>query len=322
MISLRRFFLSIVGVWLVAMPAQATTWNEPWHREVVSAATSFGLYEVVQSTPDAVTLKRVKHLAGEETGADVVVDAFYALALTSQSAGHGPALRLPAGTRAYFHLKRTGKAWAIATPSAGYAVLRSDGKVAATYRISMHQALVEAPLYEDTQVCIFLALHRQACDRRIGAFIDAELAKPVELMTDASTNASLAGFFRQHVALETASLMPHAVAGPILERFLSAPGMHVQMAALRVLAASPRPDRARRLMQFVEDDKANMSARILAATLLQETGAHEMKQRLRDYAVTASEQDAGLGIALIDPRIGTRFPDTLRAAVKGAADRL
>jgi hypothetical protein len=92
--------------------------------------------------------------------------------------------------------------------------------------------------------------------------------------------------------------------------------MHVQLSALRALVASTRADKAERLMRFVEDEKASLTARIMAAVLLREIGAREMKQRLLDYAAHASEEEAGLGIALMDPRIGTDFPSTLKSALQ------
>jgi hypothetical protein len=140
--------------------ANATTWDEPWHPDVVRAATSLGLYEVTRSDSHSATLKRLKQVAGEDTGGKVEVGSFYALHLTSLS-GDGPELRLRPGMHAYFYLQRTASGWAIATPSAGWAPLRDDGKVAATYRFSAHQAVIDAPLYELTQRCIFTVLHRQ-----------------------------------------------------------------------------------------------------------------------------------------------------------------
>jgi hypothetical protein len=317
MFALRLFIFAMITFVFGIGRVQATTWDEPWHREVVSSATSFALYEVKQSGHDSVTLKRLKHLAGEDTGPMVQVNSFYALRLTSMSSEHPPEFELPVGTKAYFHLKRAGSTWAIATPTAGYAVLNTDSTVYATYRISPHQAVVEAKLYEDTQRCIFMVLHgASSCDSHIAAFIDTELAKPAEGITAQSTRATLGDFFRQHVALETAGFIRYALPDATLERFLSKPDMHVQLSALRALVASTRTDKAERLMRFVEDEKASLTARIMAAVLLREIGAREMKQRLLDYAAHASEEEAGLGIALMDPRIGTDFPSTLKSALQ------
>lgn len=321
--TLRCFLVPLFALLFYIGHAQATTWDEPWHREVVSAATSFGLYEIVKRTPNSLTLKRIRHVAGEETGPIIEVKSFYALRLTSHSNGHDPEFNLPAGAQVYFYLKRAGDAWSIATPTAGYAPVGADHKVFATYRISAHQAKIDAQLYEDTQLCIFQVLHGKSnCDPRIAAFITTELARPAEGISAGRSSAGPDGFFRQHAALETAGFVHHPLADETLERFLTLPDMHVQLSALRVLAAGPRADKAARLMRFVEDEKASLTARILAAGLLKEIGAREMKQRLLDYAVRASEEEAGLGIALMDPRIGTNFPATLREAVKLSGERL
>lgn len=68
------------------------------------------------------------------------------------------------------------------------------------------------------------------------------------------------------------------------------------MAALRALAASANNDNAERLMRFVEDEQATLNARTLAAVLLADMGARQMKQRLQDYAPRASTEETGLGI--------------------------
>lgn len=302
--------------------AHATTWSEPWHREVVAAADAFGLYEVVENRPDELRLKLVKHIAGAETGLVVTVTSFYALRLTSRSASTPAEFRLPQGEQVYFYLKRTGTVWAIATPTAGYALTGPQHQVGATYRISPHQAVVEAPLYEDTQRCIFELLHGRApCDASIGSFIQTALAAPAEGIVGNLDPAARTRFFHQHVALEMAGYMHYPVDAAALERFLAKPDMHVQLSAVRALAGSARTDRAARLMQFVEDGTANLTARTLAAMLLQETGAHEMKSRLLAYAARASDENASLGIAIMDPRIGTGLP-SLRQAVKRAGEAL
>ncbi len=320
---MRLLICMLIASVLAVSEARATTWDEPWHREVVSAATSFGLYEISQSSATAATLKRIKHLAGDDPGPVVELNAFYALDYTSLSDEHGPKFELPLGLRGYFYLKRVGNAWAMATPTAGVAGLRPDGKVLATYRISVHQALLDAGLYEDTQRCIFLVLHGQnGCDAHMTAFILSELAKPAEIIGTDRDMSTLDGFFRQHAALETAGLIRYALSDDILERFLSTPDMHVQFSALRALVASGRANRAERLMRFVEDKHGQLAARVFAVGLLKEIGAHEMKQRLLAFSASASEQEVGLGIDLMDPRVSTRFPSTLKGALKAAAAAL
>jgi hypothetical protein len=168
-----------------------------------------------------------------------------------------------------------------------------------------------------------LVLHgKKSCDADISDFINTELAKPAVGLAEDSTGETREGFFRQHAALETAGFIRHALPDNTLERFLSKPDMHVQISALRALAAGPRTDKAERLMRFVEDESVSLTARILATLLLKEIGAREMKQRLTDFAARASEEEAELGISVMDPRIGTNFPSTLKLAAKLAAEKL
>lgn len=323
MVVLRSLFFALVASLSWVGTSHALTWNEPWHREVVSQSSAFGLYQVERAGKQALTLKRIRQIAGEDTGPMVELASFYALQVSSSTGNQAPEFTLREGTQAYFYLKRVAGGWAIATPSAGFAAFHKNGKVLATYRFSAHQAVVDAQLYETSQRCIFQALHGdRTCDPEVVAWIDATLAKPAASIESDSTLESLDGFFQQHAALETAGFLGHPLSTETVERFLSKPGMHVQMSALRALLVSDHRDKAERLMTFVEDDKANATARCLAAMLLVETGAHQMKQRLLDYAPRASDDEAGLGIAIMDQRIGTQFPYTVRSAVKIAAQQL
>lgn len=320
---LRTLFFGLLVALVCHLNAQATTWDEPWHTEVVSGATSLGLYEIVNSQPHTVTLKQLKHIAGDDTGATVQLQSFYALRLTSLSSGDTPEFRLQQGGRAYFYLKRVDTGWAIATPTSGYAPLDANGKVVATYRFSAHRAVIDTQLYEATQRCIFQKLHGvDHCDPTITTFIATELAKPASGTGAGETPEGLQEFFRQHAALETAGFIGAPLPSDLLERFLTKPDVHVQISALRALAGSSRSDKADRLIRFVEDNNATMPARVVAVLLLKEIGAHQIKERLQAYASQASEEQTGLGIALMDPRIGTQFPSSLKQAVRVVGEHL
>ena len=320
---LRTLFFGLLVALVCHCNAQATTWDEPWHKEVVSGATSLGFYEIVSSQPHKVTLKQLKHIAGDDTGATAQLQSFYALRLTSLSSGDKPEFRLPQGRRAYFYLKRVDTGWAMATPTSGYALLDANGKVAATYRFSAHQAWIDPQLYETTQRCIFQKLHgAEHCDPTITTFIATELAKPASGIGPGETPEGQQEFFRQHAALETAGLIGTTLPEDLLERFLTKSDVHVQISALRALAGSSRSDKADRLIRFVEDNNATMPARVVAVLLLKEVGAHQMKARMQAYASHASEEETGLGIALMDPRIGTWFPSSLKEAVRVVGEQL
>src|SRR6185295_5338257 len=93
--------------------AFAAVWDEPWHRDMVLAADSLGLYEPVTVTPFSTSFKRVRALAGADTGDTVTVDGFYGSTspLTSMvRPGQGYddewTLRFRSGRRYYLYLKR------------------------------------------------------------------------------------------------------------------------------------------------------------------------------------------------------------------------
>ena len=316
--------LGALVVLTLSSSAQAATWDEPWHRDVVAKADAFGLYEVVGASPAGFVLKSVRHLAGSETGTNVVVDGYYAGELLSSSSVNGvktagSAVTLKgAGTRYYLFLKRapSGSTWQLATQTSGFAEVRSDGKVAATFRISIHQALVDSRTYELTQTCIFRNLHGEQCPPEVSAFIQTQLsAAPGSLASDAAPD-EVDRFFTQHAALETAYLTASSVDLATLAKFLKDPLSHTQISAVRALSASVSKERNATLIAFVTDDSRNMLARVFAVQMLREVGARELKNEITAYVPNAPTTGVGLGIDIMDPRIGTPFPGSLKLALE------
>jgi hypothetical protein len=70
------------------------------------------------------------------------------------------------------------------------------------------------------------------------------------------------------------------------------------------------------LMSFVTDDSRNTPARVVAVQMIREAGARELNEQIVAYAPKASSVEVGLGIAIMDPRIGTQFPSRLKAALE------
>jgi len=262
---MRRAFVLIVGfVALASALALAAVWNEPWHREVVLGADSFGLYDTVKVTPFTATFKRIRGLAGADTGDAVTVDGFYG-STTPSSTSVRPGqtyddewtLRFRNGRKYYLFLKRASAAqgggllppgvspaasggtasesWRIATPTGGVAEVQADGKVVATYRHSLHQAVVDEATFELTQTCIFDTLHRtKPCVPDVRAFIDEQLAAEPASLLGTPTSADQERFFKQHAALETAYLIGYSADRARLETFLKAPFFHTQISAVRM----------------------------------------------------------------------------------------
>ena len=316
--------LGALVVLVLTASLEAATWNEPWHREVVAKADTFGLYEVAGPSASRVVLKQVRHLAGSDPGATVEIDGFYAGELLSGSSVNGAStaestVRLKgAGTRYYLFLKKapSGSAWRLATQTAGFAEVRADGKVGATFRISLHQALIDQATYELTQTCIFRKLHGEPCAPEVSEFIRTQLsAAPGSLASDA-TPGQVDQFFTQHAALETAYLTAYSVDLATLSKFLADPLFHTQISAVRALSASVSSERNGTLMSFIADDSRAMLARVFAVQMLREVGARELKNEITAYIPKAPTTRVGLGIEIMDPRIGTPFPESVKLALE------
>jgi hypothetical protein len=314
----------MVLVLTVSSSLLASTWDEPWHREVVAKADAFGLYEVVNSSPSRVVLKEVRHLAGVQTGSSVEIDGFYAGELLSSTSINGVqddefGLRLKAaGTRYYLFLKKapSGRTWRLASPTSGFAEVGSDGKVVSTFRISIHQALVDSKTYELTQTCIYRKLHGEECSPEVYKYIQTQLSTdPGSLAANAPPEQS-DRFFTQHAALETAYLIGYAVDLGVLSKFLRDPVFHTQISAVRALRASDSKERSATLMAFVADDSRNILARVIAVQMIREAGARELKDQITAYIPKAPTTEVGLGLNIMDPRIGTKFPDSLKQALQ------
>lgn len=314
-IVLFSFFLSL---FTAIAPAHAHTWDEPWQRRVLAASDTFGLFEVVAIDRSGIELKRLKHLAGVATPETIVLSGYHA----PHYVDDGDPLGVEVGGRAYFMLKREGERWLAATPTAGVDPLFEDGSVAATYRISFHQALQPADAYERVQTCVFRVAHDESCDlSALAADLDAPLDAPAAALSATATDEEQAMFFRQHVALETAYLLRRDLSLKRLEPFLANGFFHTQIAAVRALSVSRDPGRNARLLAFVRDDTRTPVARVMAVLMAQEIADEALLSDIRAYGPKASEKDASLPIgSIMDPRVGTRYPGSLKDAISALSE--
>jgi hypothetical protein len=304
-------------------PAYATTWDEPWHKDVVAKADSFGLYEAVSANPSHAVFKKVQSLAGVVTGETVDVDGFYGLTVTSTSS-FSPGVdgdwvsTFRTGRRYYLFLKKApaGNTWKIATPSTGSASFAEDGKVMATYRISLHQAVVDPKIFELTQICIFVRLHgSDKCSPEAYKFIDDQASLVPPTMSGNVPPDQVERFFTQHAALETAYLIGYPLPQETLSRFLANAYGHIQISGVRALSVSNLKDRNSLLMNFVMDRTKNPLARVIAVRMIREVNARDLKDRIVAYLPDASSEETGLGMNIMDPRVGTVFPGSVKEAL-------
>jgi len=64
-------------------------------------------------------------------------------------------------------------------------------------------------------------------------------------------------------------------------------------------------------------DKSRTSiARVFAVLMLRENNARELKAQVAAYIPEAPADEAGLGMNIMDPRVGTNFPDSVKAALQ------
>lgn len=312
--SLIRCF-ALILMFLSAGGVGASTWDEPWHEQVLKQADTLGLYEVAAIDADRIELRRIKTLAGVQTPDRVQVDGLYLMPDAHRHHDHGQDERLAwlqKGERAYLLLKRVGKSWQLPTPSAGSAGFMEDGRVAATYRASFHQAIQAADAYERVQSCLFLVLHDGECNV---AALSQDLDAPLREEPAGLGGEGTERFFRQHVALESAALLGRSIPLATLEPFLMLDDYHVQLSAVRALAVNAEPGRNARLLEFVQDDSREMAARVMAVRIVADLADPELLSALRAYAPKAPQDKAGLAMSIMDPRVGTRFPPTLKDAI-------
>ncbi|MBX0289174.1 hypothetical protein K3G63_01920 [Hymenobacter sp. HSC-4F20] len=311
-------FLRFILVWLLLLGGSnltyATTWNEPWHDRVVKEADYFVLATVAAAAENSATLTVLATLGavGSPLTGTVKLTNFYSLDLCSTSGGHGPEFHLSPRDTAYFFLKKNqADTYSLATPTTGFALVKGQ-RVSATYRHSYHQALLERPAYELTMTAIFQHYHQQPyAAEAVRTFIGQQLAqKPAALNEE-----ELPIFFRQHAALETIYHLGltefYAATLPFLRDNRN---FHSQISAARALTAVNTPEANQQLLALLADAKTPDFPKIVAIWTL---GAHQpkaLKANLQRLTSKVSEDRAGFGGNLMDPRICTHLP-TVKAAL-------
>ncbi|MGM9481623.1 hypothetical protein ACS5PN_10620 [Roseateles sp. NT4] len=302
---------------VLSMPTWANTWDEPWQETVAARATSFGLFKVEKVKGTTATAVLTRHLAGEPTPSAVDIGGYSQLNVTSASSDHWE-LWLKPGKSYYLYLVKGEKgSWQLLTPSAGTDLLRDNGLVEASYRISMHKALLPVPIYEMTQACIFQRLHAQACNvEPVQRFIDQQLAGEPANPDAAKDQAELDRFFMQHAAMETAAALQYAPAGMDLGKYIGTPAMHVQFSALKLLAATQKESAPQQLATFFCAGKAEPMSRAYALLLLQTQRMVSAAPTLQACLQTLPGDGQYALTPVMDPRIGTRFPYNLKSSAE------
>jgi len=310
--------LSVCAVLLLAPPGRAATWDEPWQDDVIRKADTLVKAEVLANDGKSVNIKVVETLAGAAVPETATVEGFSLLRLSSFTlADEETKFPFKKGQSYYFFLtkQKGGKTWAVATPTAGYARLE-DGNVYATYRHSFHQALVPQELYETTMKAIFLKTH--------GKEVDADALRKTLLPIlkqapqgppkDAKEKDQARRFFEQHAALETLAYFAGADDLKLLEPYLKCDDYHVQISAVRALGGIDSREARERLLAFLEGDGKGF-AKVMAVWALKRQNARDCLPKLKELQPKAPVDRVGFGGNLMDPRIGTHFPGSVKSAI-------
>jgi hypothetical protein len=295
----------------------ATTWDEPWQKDVIKEADYFVFARIKSSDESSVTIEIVKSLAGKELKGTIKITGFYLLNLCSTSGGHGPEFHFGDAKECYLFIKKNKKGeYCIATPTAGYANVR-DGNVTATYRHSYHQARVPVDIYERTMTAIFKNYHNQSYDK---SFIESYVKKYIYLTPAGFEQEEIATFFAQHVALECVyHLGMTGLYANIIPFLYDTVNFHNQVSAARALISYNTAECKNELLKIIGDTTRADFVKVICIWTLSEFKPKELKEQLTKIDETASTEENGFGGDIMDPRVCTHFPnvkDAIRQLVE------
>lgn len=311
------FFLCFLS-FTTASSVMATTWDEPWHEEVLKNADTFVKVKVTQNNGAQATAVLIKLLAGQQVPQQIELKGFSLLRVMSTSSMadeiHMP---LKPGETYYLLLKRDEKtnSYSLPTPTSGYAqVVGTD--VYATYRHSYHQAIVSIDIYEKTMTAIFMGAKNQPFDKKFVAdFIKEQLGQPVANWKGEKDDELSKRFFLQHAALETFYHLGYGADLAMLIPFTKSDAYHVQISACRALGRINSAEAREMLMNYIEG-KGSGFAKVMCVWALGRQNAREMIPRLETFLKSGQDERTGFGGNIMDPRVGTLFPDSVKWSIR------
>lgn len=302
---------------LLSFRLTATTWDEPWHEAVIAKAELFVKAKVISSDPlKGVQLDVISTLAGKTISGKITVNRFNMLSPGSISAREEMEFHFKGVDTCYFFLSAADSGYAMATPTTGFATMKNR-EVYATYRHSYHQALVPDSIYEASQRAMFLHAHGEPYDE---AWVKSYIEKAVAAgpATPVGNNPDPDLFFTQHVALEMIYHLRLTGYSDRLKLFLETPFVHVQTSAVRALGRDATAKII--LFDFLRSDQHADFAKVMAIWALRDLDARELKPQLKKFVKKASREEVGFGGNIMDPRVGTHFPNSVHDAAQDLLD--
>jgi hypothetical protein len=288
----------------------------PLASEVMRISDSFVKVKVIANQGSVVEAEVIKFLGGARTPERIDLSGYSRLTLMSISSSDNE-LRLPLmrGQIYYLFIKKSEKAntYQLPTPTSGWAKLEGTD-VAATYRHSLHKALVPEEVYEKTMQSIFNGARGQPYDSDfIQKFIKEQLTQSVAGLN--KDPAILKKFFLQHVALETFYHLGKGADLALLMPFVGSDDYHVQVSACRAVSRIDSPSSREILMKFIEGKGVGF-AKVMCVWGLKQLNAREMTPRLEAFLKAGVDQETGFGGDIMDPRVATYFPESVKESIK------
>jgi hypothetical protein len=292
---------------------QATTWDEPWQDSVIFHADCFIKAKVLSVDEEkGIDIKVIESLAGEKISGKVKITDFYMLTLCSASGDHGPEFDMKRGGTYYFFLKQGKKGeFMLPTPTAGFANTDKGG-VIATYRHSYHQCMVPESVYELTMKAIFNKYHGLPYNELA---VNEFVKENITLAAAGWGDGEMPLFFKQHAAIEAVYHLSLSGYYDELVPFLVCENEHLQSSAVQALQRYITAECGAEVYAFVLDTTRDGFARVMGVKTLARLDAFIHLDDLKANYEGFSEDWTGFASNLMDPRVCTRFPESVKAAV-------
>lgn len=301
----------LIAFAIISTTSFATTWDEPWQDKVIKEADYFVLGKIKSCNKTKGVTIEIKKLGGKELKEKITITDYYLLNLGSYSKTAELDFDFKKGEEYYFFIKKDSIGrYCIATPSAGYAIV-DNGKVYATYRHSYHQALVPVDIYEKTMTAIFNNYHNLPYDKQ---YIKDFVNKNLSIKPAGFNESEIDVFFNQHVALECVyHLRLTDYYSEIIPFLNDTANFHNQVSAARALIAYNTNECKQELLKVISDTTRDNFVQVICIWTLSDFIPTELKSELEKLLSTASTKRTGFGGNIMDPRVGTHFPDVKTA---------
>lgn len=290
----------------------ATTWDEPWQKEIIAKSDYFALCKVI-SASDSLVVVEIKKSFGNNINGQITIDGFFLLDLCSMSGGHGPEFIFEKGEKGYIFLKQGKNGnYQIPTPTSGFDRIVED-KVYSTYRHTYHRASISPEIYEFTYKEIWNKFHRGSFEKtKIIEFINKQVKeKPAGFEED-----EIDLFFKQHVAIETAYLLEIKLDFNILKKFSESENFHSRVSAIRAMGNLNNEQVKEYLINYLKDKNKDDFTKVIAIWSLWKMEDEKVNKKLWKLRKKLSDDENGFGGNIMDPRVCTYFPSPKQAIVE------